>query len=157
MVQTVKLKIPQHIWDELYRQLGERGKGQTESGAFLLGKSGELVVEDILYYDDLEPGCLDSGAIHLTFKAFIRLSNYCQLKGYEVKADVHTHPGEYTQQSWIDEENPMIKIKGHMALIVPNFALPKQCDMDNLGIHEFMGDGFNWKSYHYKDRIIEVI
>jgi hypothetical protein len=157
MEQMPKLQITQSLWNELYCQLEIRGKGQTESGAFLLGKQGQPLVEEVLYYDDLEPGCLDSGAIHITFKAFIALSDYCILKAYEVKADIHTHPWNITRQSDIDEENPMIKIKGHLALIVPYLALPERCDMNNLGIHEFQGNGFNWKSYQFKDRVVEIV
>jgi hypothetical protein len=42
----------------MYKELGRRGNGETESGAFLLGKAVHPAVETVLYYDDLEPGCL---------------------------------------------------------------------------------------------------
>lgn len=157
MDQEVKLIWKKDFWGQLYRQLRVRGKGETESGAFLLGQNGSKQVTDILYYDDLEDGCLDSGAIHLTYRAFMRLTDYCQKKQLTVKADIHTHPAGITSQSKIDRENPLIKIKGHMALIVPHYAIPAKCDMNNLGIYEFLGNGYHWKTYHFREGVIKVI
>lgn len=151
-----KLIIEMSFWDELYEQLGRRGNDETESGAFLLGKEGTPDITDVLYYDDLEPGCLDSGGVHITNRAFIRLSDYCLDKALVVKADIHTHPGRLTGQSFIDRENPMIKVKGHIGLIVPFFAWPRKCDMNLLGIHEFLGQGFKWKSYKYSDGLLVI-
>ncbi|MEP2670493.1 MAG: hypothetical protein ABJH04_15935 [Cyclobacteriaceae bacterium] len=155
-MDTVKIRITKELWGKLYSELRDRGNGETESGAFLLGNESSNEIIDVLYYDDLEPGCLDSGAIHLTNRTFIRLTNYCHENSLSVKADIHTHPGRFTSQSFIDEENPMIKVKGHIGIIVPFFALPSNCDFKKLGIHEFLGNGFRWKSYKYSDRVFVV-
>lgn len=156
MEKLPKLIFTKQFWDELYIQLRTRGMGIRESGAFLLGPENDTAITDVLYYDDLEPNALDSGAIHLTAKAFITLADYCLAHKLTVKADIHTHPRKWTQQSNIDIENPMIKIKGHLALIVPSYAMPRKCNMNLLGIHQFLGGGYNWKSYHYKEGIIKI-
>jgi hypothetical protein len=155
-MDTTKLRISRKLWEKLYSELGSRGKGETESGAFLLGSERSNEITDVLYYDDLEPGCLDTGGIHLTNRAFIRLSDYCYEKALSVKADIHTHPGRITSQSFIDEENPMIKVKGHIGIIVPFFALPPKCDFKKLGIHEYLGNGFQWRSFKYRDDVFLI-
>jgi proteasome lid subunit RPN8/RPN11 len=63
----------------------------------------------------------------------------CRARRLQVVADVHTHPGHYWQSS-IDRANPMIPERGHIAIIVPNYAnhpyFPGQ-----IGIYEFLGQG----------------
>jgi proteasome lid subunit RPN8/RPN11 len=157
MDQEVKLIMKQCLWDEVYNQLKARGKGETESGAFLLGPTGDAHITAVAYYDDLEAGCLDSGSVHLTFLAFMGLTDICRVKQLTVKADVHTHPSSIIRLSGVDRKNPLIKIKGHIALIVPYYALPPVCDLDMLGIHEFLGGGFNWKTHEYNDGILKIV
>ncbi|MBS1682166.1 MAG: hypothetical protein JST48_10665 [Bacteroidetes bacterium] len=152
-----KIILKKSLWEALYAELGKRGKGETESGAFLLSAENSMEIVEFVCYDDLEPGCLDSGGIHLTAKGFIKLWDYCFENKLEVRADIHTHPGRSTRQSYIDKDNPMIKIKGHIGIIVPHLALPPQCEMNALGIHEFMGNGFVWKEWKFGDGIIKVI
>jgi hypothetical protein len=147
-----KLVMTEAFWDELYIQLRLRGNGETESGAFLLSKEGSNEIVAALYYDELEPGSLDTGGVHLTQRAFIRLSDYCVDNGLVVRADVHTHPYGSVRQSGIDEENPMVKIKGHVALIVPHFAQPTVCDFNSLGTYEYQGNRFRWTSHHFTEK-----
>lgn len=63
----------------------------------------------------------------------------CRRLGVKVVADIHTHPSGYAQ-SKLDQLNPMIPEKGHLALIIPNFAkrlyLPGE-----IGIYEFTDQG----------------
>lgn len=157
MEKLAKITLSKKVWNELYVQLRNRGMKVRESGAFLLGREDCEAVTDLLYYDDLEPHALDSGAIHITAKAFIALADYCLANQLTVKADIHTHPGRITRQSSIDEANPMIKIKGHLALIVPLYAMPRRCNLKLLGIFEFLGNGYNWRSYQYKDGIVKIL
>lgn len=157
MEKSARISMSKKVWGELYTQLRNRGMGIRESGAFLLGQDDSTEITDVLYYDSLEPNALNSGAIHITAKAFIALADYCLTHHLTVKADIHTHPGKITRQSGIDETNPMIKIKGHIALIVPSYAMPKKCNLKLLGIHEFLGDGYNWRSYQYKDGIVKIM
>ena len=156
MESRVSLIIKESFWNQVYIELGKRGQGETESGAFLLAKEDSNEIVDVLYYDDLEPGCLDSGAIHLTNKAFIRLADYCVEKRLTVVADIHTHPGGITMQSRIDKENPMIKIRGHIGIILPYFARKPECGLERIGLHEFLGNGFRWRSYKYSEGILTI-
>lgn len=153
----IKLTIKKDFWDNLYKELGKRGNGETESGAFLLSRIGSCEIINCLYYDDIEPGCLDKGYVHLTSRGFKKVWDFCREKELTVTADIHTHPGSITRQSNIDKENPMIKIKGHMALIVPNFAQRSDMDFTELGIHEFLGNGFNWKQWGFSSGVLSIL
>jgi hypothetical protein len=56
-----------------------------------------------------------------------------------VVADIHTHPGaSFPRQSHSDETNPMIGQKGHIALIVPDFAL-SHVNANQIAIDEYQG------------------
>jgi len=140
------LEIPTPLWRALCLELRCRGRGENESGAFLLAKPGSVRVERILYYDDLDETALDSGIITFHAPGFVRLWDYCGREGFRVVADVHTHPTEWTGQSWSDQIHPMIAIAGHIALILPNYA---QHDVDTLhgvGIYEYLGD-HKWRKH----------
>lgn len=64
----------------------------------------------------------------------------CRVRGLQVVADIHTHPSGDYRQSSIDRANPMIPEKGHIAMIVPNFA--DRCYLPGeIGIYEFRGGG----------------
>lgn len=114
--------------------------GQRESGGFLLGcQEGQFrSIKMFLPYDDIDPGCLRGNIIFDGSKMDI-VWRVCRNHGLKVVADVHTHPGSYGQ-SVMDQSNPMIPEKGHLALIIPNFAkrlyLPGE-----MGIYEFVGRG----------------
>jgi proteasome lid subunit RPN8/RPN11 len=65
----------------------------------------------------------------------------CRRRGVQVVGDVHTHPGGFGQ-SEVDRANPMIPERGHLALIIPNFAR-EFCLPGDIGIYEFRGrDGW---------------
>jgi proteasome lid subunit RPN8/RPN11 len=63
----------------------------------------------------------------------------CRARDLQVVADVHTHPGGYWQ-STIDRQNPMIPERGHIAIIVPNYADDRYLPGE-IGIYEFLGKG----------------
>jgi proteasome lid subunit RPN8/RPN11 len=155
--EKIKLTIKKDFWDNLYNELGRRGNGETESGAFLLSRKGACEIIDCLYYDDIEPGSLDKGYVHLTSLGFRKVWDYCREKDLMVNADIHTHPGSITNQSTIDKENPMIKIAGHIALILPNFAQRPDIDFKEIGIHEFLGNGFNWKRWDFSSGVFSIL
>src|ERR1700752_1997236 len=104
-------------------QLAERGHGQRESGAFLLGPiDGDgSTVTAVAYYDDLAPDCL-SGDIRFPQEGFTELWRLCRLNGMRVLGDVHTHGGSWVGQSGTDRTNPMVAQRGHVSLIAPHFA-----------------------------------
>jgi hypothetical protein len=118
-----RLRISWFRWWRLVRQLRRRGGGRRESGAFLLGRRDERggTISAFVFYDDIDPGALSRGYVHLAGAALNKVWERCTATGLEVLADVHTHPGR-ADQSPSDQEHPMIAIRGHTALIIPNFA-----------------------------------
>ena len=90
--EKIKLILQLRLWNNLYKELGRRGNGKTESGAFLLSNKESCEISDCLYYDDIEPGCLDKGYVHLTSFGFKKVWEYCIENDLTVRADVHTHP-----------------------------------------------------------------
>jgi hypothetical protein len=96
------------------------------------------------YYDDLDPHCLDKGYVNFDGRAYGKLWALCRESGQIVVADIHTHPGR-ARQSWTDQQNPMIAQKGHVALLLPNFALHRN-RLDELGVYEYLGS-YHWNEY----------
>jgi proteasome lid subunit RPN8/RPN11 len=127
-------------WRELVRELDRRGKRRHEAGAFLLGttQSNRHEVKDIVFYDDLDPDAYASGVCVLYGDAFAKLWTLCRERELSVVADVHTHPGAGFQ-SYADRTNPMVARKGHIAIILPDFAR-WPVDSSQTGIFEYCGD-----------------
>lgn len=119
--------------------LRERGGGVRESGAFLLGrKQGEArVITHFIPYDDVDPNALQ-GIIVFDGSRMDRIWAKCAALDVDVVADVHTHPGPDYRQSTIDQANPMIPRRGHLALIIPHFAA-REFRPGEIGIFEFRG------------------
>jgi proteasome lid subunit RPN8/RPN11 len=145
------LSCSNRLWAYGLKELRHRGmSGLRESGAFLLGTTtGEKKrIIRFIYYDDLEPHCLDTGCVVLTGTGYGPLWKICRESGLSVVADIHTHPG-IAHQSDTDRKNPMVALAGHIALIVPNYA-KRIVGPSNLGIYEYQGD-HRWSSHGGKD------
>jgi hypothetical protein len=117
------LELRQGLWEELLAHLRRQGGGVRESGAFLLGHKAEATrtVTSFLPYEQLQADALQGDYVSLNAASFAKLWELCGKKGLSVVADVHTHRFG-AGQSRSDRENPMIALRGHVALIVPNFA-----------------------------------
>lgn len=150
-VKSKVLKIPVLLWRRLYSELRKRGKGRRESGAFLLGTGSRIC--DFICYDDIDPTALETGIVKIHGAAFVGLWEYCALHQVKVLADVHTHPGAWTEQSHSDRSNPIVSQLGHIAIILPNFASRKWPSLQGAGIYEYMGD-HRWKSGRIKISIL---
>jgi proteasome lid subunit RPN8/RPN11 len=135
-----RLSCSSKLWRAGLKELRRRGDDHHESGAFLLGRSdGERRrVERFVYYDDLDPHSLDTGIVVFDGAGYGPLWKTCRESGLEVVADVHTH--EYApKQSPADRANPMVATRGHIALIVPNFA-ERVFTPAELGIYQYEGE-----------------
>lgn len=132
-------------WWQLVRELRRRGDGVRESGAFLLGRrsSGRSAVLDFVFYDEIDPGALSRGHVHLSGEALNKVWDRCAVTGLEVLADVHTHPGG-AGQSDSDQAYPMIALRDHTALIIPNFAR-SALNLRGVGVYRHLG-ARNWIS-----------
>lgn len=142
-----KISMPSAIWIDLVVELERRGNGVRESGAFLLGNiaSGRREVVAFIPYDDLEPGCLDTGYINFTSAGYRKLWRRLKECGLQVVGDIHTHPGRPIQ-SGIDRNNPMMPNAGHIALILANYAEDSPTPA-NAALYIFKGNR-QWESYH---------
>jgi hypothetical protein len=135
-----RISCPRKLWAHLGRELWRRGKGMHEAGAFLLGveRRGRLAVHGIAFYEDLDPQAYDSGVCVLQSDAFAALWKICREQRLTVVADVHTHPS-VAKQSASDRTNPMVARRGHIAIVVPDFA-KAPVSAEALGIYEYCGE-----------------
>ena len=131
------------LWRTGLAELGRRGRAERETGAFLLGVEQECSgrsrreVLQFVYYDDLDPHCLDTRIIVFDGAGYSPLWAACRSTGLRVVADEHTHPG-IARQSAADRDHPMIAVRGHIAIIVPRFAMTVP-PVAELGIYEYLG------------------
>lgn len=139
-----KLTISCTHWSKLIRGLKKRSKGIRESGAFLLSKPGSGMIDRIVFYDQFDKSVSDTGIIQ--FKGGYDFYIYLEKNALEVFADLHTHPTEATNQSWSDRNHPMIRTKGHIAIIAPEYAnniflMPKDCSF-----YKYKGE-YKWDKF----------
>src|SRR5215207_9267172 len=99
-MKSAELKIPQRLWNDLLSELRRRGNARRESGAFLLARGTESVVSEFVCFDDLDPDALATGIITFHAEGFAKLWKLCRDHNARVVADVHTHPNEWTGQSF---------------------------------------------------------
>ncbi|MEP0986020.1 Mov34/MPN/PAD-1 family protein [Ekhidna sp.] len=125
------------------RELKRLGNNTRESGAFLVGKKGSRKISSYLPYTMFDPNCLDSGIVRFSSNGQVRLSKYCREHNLTVLADVHTHPGSSTQQSYADKTHPMVNRKGHIAYIIPFYAKGMWPLFSGVSFYEYQGD-FEW-------------
>jgi proteasome lid subunit RPN8/RPN11 len=133
-------------WDDMVTELGRRSlNGGRETGAFLLAPhdgDGKRVTR-VLYLDDLDPNCL-VGGIHFHGSGYSKLATMCEREQLRVVGDVHTHPGSWVGQSDVDRDNPMLALRGHFAVIMPDYST-RPMESHEVGIHEYRGED-GWKS-----------
>lgn len=145
LVPECRINCPRRLWKQILTQLGRRGEGRHESGAFLLGRGtgSSLEVKEAIYYDELDSNAYSTGVCVLFGDAFAKLWAICRERGLTVVADAHTHPGA-ARQSGSDRANPMVARAGHIAIIVPRYA-EAPVVISDLGIYEYQGE-HRWKN-----------
>jgi hypothetical protein len=115
----------------------------------LIDEGGRRRIVDYLLYDDLDPHALDTGIVYLDGRYFGELWDLCARRNLTVIADVHTHPGG-SGQSQSDRAHPIIAQAGHIALIVPNFAMAP-VDLSAVGIYRYRG-AHDWQTIAVRQR-----
>lgn len=140
------LEVPGALWGALMAHLREQGGDVRESGAFLLGHKTDAgrVVMRFLPYERLQSDALRGDYVALNAASFAKLWEVCRAESMTVVADVHTHPFG-PGQSRSDRTNPMVALKGHIALIVPRFAKGNPRPQD-VGLYVYEGN-HQWASY----------
>ena len=147
-----ELTCSDELWQLLLVQLRERGRsGERESGAFLLGHevAERRRISQFVLYDDLDPNSLDRGIVHFNGKHYGALWERCRAADVMVVADVHTHPVG-SHQSPSDRDHPMIATAGHIALIIPEFAM-RNASMEEIGMYRYLG-GRRWYTVPISER-----
>jgi proteasome lid subunit RPN8/RPN11 len=141
-----QLSVSSRLWQAGVQELRRRGEGKHESGAFVLGhwQGVQRHMSCFVYYDDLEPHCLNTGVVIFDGSGYGPLWQLCRSTGLSVVADVHTHPG-LARQSPDDRAHPMVAQAGHTAIIIPRFAT-EPVRIEELGIYEYEGN-HRWRSY----------
>lgn len=152
----MKRKISTKLWAQLIEQLCRRGKNERETGAFLLGPFGTGDITEFICYNDLDAEAFDSGIIIFKSEGYMPLWKHCLEEALTVLADVHTHPGNWSGQSTADQTHPMISQRGHIALIVPNYATREQQTLRNVGVYEYQGD-LKWKIIKKKSNSFQIL
>lgn len=132
-----KLQCSERVWLDGVAELRRRANGRSEAGAFLLGniKNDIRAIHRFLYYEDVDPHCFDNGIVEFDGRLLYLVHNECKKLGMRLVADIHVHPGGYGQSS-SDRANPMDPRSGHIAMILPNFAVGK-FQPGQFGIYEF--------------------
>ena len=144
------LELRQALWEELLAHLRRQGGGVRESGAFLLGHKAEVTrkVTAFLPYEQLQADALQDDYVSLNAASFAKLWELCGKEGLSVVADIHTHRFG-AGQSRSDRENPMIALRGHVALILPNFAQGGR-GFQGVGMYVYQGS-HRWSSHSGSD------
>ena len=106
--------------------IGAAGRKPRERLPFpprFLRRNGRVRIVDFVPYDDLDPGCLETGIVEVRRPLLRRPVGLCaRSENSTVVADVHTHPSG-SGQSDSDRAHPIPYRKaGHLALILPDFA-----------------------------------
>lgn len=132
------IAAPKRLWTYIVASLRSKGGGKRESGCFLLGDIGARVrfVRDVVFFDELDASC-ETGHLSLNARAFTELWKICKMCNMAVVADVHTHP-HGVAQSMTDERNPAVSQVGHVAMILPNFAMSTR-KHEGLGLFVYRG------------------
>jgi hypothetical protein len=133
-----EITCPKPTWAAGVAELRRRAGGRLESGAFLLGRrDARREIEEFVFYDDIDPGALRNGIVQIDGSRLGALWQHCRETRREVVADVHVHPYGYGQSA-SDRANPIIAEIGHIAMILPNFALGDGLP-GGIGIYQYEG------------------
>jgi proteasome lid subunit RPN8/RPN11 len=132
------------MWLKLICGLKHRSKGVKESGAFLLTKPNSGKICRVVFYDQFDKSVSDIGIIQ--FKGGYNFYIFLEKQNLEVFADIHTHPSDATNQSRSDKNHPMIRIKGHIAIIAPEYARSILLMPNDCSFYEYLG-GYEWAQF----------
>jgi proteasome lid subunit RPN8/RPN11 len=149
------LDISIDLWSQLVADLARTGEGRRESGAFLLGTlAPHRKILSYMLYADVAPDAQYVDYVLLLGKHMAQVWEACEQRALQVVADVHTHPAG-PAQSPSDRANPIISLAGHVALILPDFAMGIVTPSD-VGVHEFQGNA-HWQSWFKHDAATRLI
>ncbi len=139
------LFVPLELWQRTWLGLRARGDGQREAACVWAGESSdrEERVSEVIFLDDL-PGVESFALQHRTTRtATAVLFEQLREKRLSIVADLHTHPEEWVDLSWVDKAHPIEYRPGLTALVLPGYATGAP-SLDETGVHIYLGDG-QWR------------
>jgi len=130
------LSIPKKMWEGTLTELRERSAGWRESAGILCGRviGSEWIVEVVRFHHHL---CDDRGrplSIRLTESAKYQLYGELNRLDLRLIAGIHTHPKDWVDLSWIDQQNQLCSRRGFWSIVVPWYA-EQTWELDAMGIH----------------------
>lgn len=139
------ISISSELWTRTWTRLRAHGDGQREAACIWAGDSSdhEERVTDVIFLDDL-PGVEAFALQHRTTrKATEALFTQLRDKKLSIIADVHTHPADWVELSWIDRAHPIEYRPGLTAIVLPHYATSSP-NLETIGVHVYLGDG-QWR------------
>lgn len=135
-----RIELPAHLWEETMGGLAARSQGVREAACIWAGTraSDTCRASEVLFLDDL-PGAIGHARSHRTPRqALEALFSHLRLKGLQIIADIHTHPGSWVGLSSEDRKHPIEFRVGLVAIIIPHFA-QMAVKLTEAGVHEYLG------------------
>lgn len=148
MIKNKPIVIPEELWQHTWSGLRTRGEGAREAACVWAGSCSEReeLVSEVVFLDDF-PGVKSFALQHQTSRtATDALFEGLRVKRLSIIADVHTHPEDWVDLSWVDKAHPIEYRPGLSALVLPYYATSIPA-IATTGIHIYLGDG-RWKRLH---------
>ncbi len=99
-------------------QLRACGHGRRECVVYWIARTGDIEVIDVVHPDHSASmgGYTVEGAWLARF--FLELAD----QDHRAVARLHSHPGRWVEQSWIDDEFVLVPSPGFVSIVIPSFA-----------------------------------
>ncbi len=147
-----KLVIPSSCWEATWSGLEKRSDSTRESACIWAGRREKEVwsVEKVIYLDDL-PGVRGYALRHsVPPEASAELFKILRSHKLQIIADVHCHPEDWVDLSWVDQQHPIEYRVGLIAVVLPWYAASTPSLMET-GFHEYLGD-LKWRRLETEEK-----
>jgi len=118
--------------------------GGHEGIVFLLGRelpNVTLLTSALAPRADHSPGRVVCDA-----EAISAAQSAARKHGLGLLAQVHSHPGDWTEHSEGDDDLVLMPFEGMLSLVVPRYARFGMRPLSNLGVHQYQGS--RWVAIH---------
>jgi hypothetical protein len=130
------MRVAAELTERLFEQLRTCSGGAAECVAYLTVAQAE---PDLI--DDVVHAVHESSDDHYVVDAAWLNRLFIELvDGHRsIVAQVHTHPGDWVEHSWIDDAYPIVPMPGLLSVVVPRHAIDP--DPATFGVHRLQPDG----------------
>jgi proteasome lid subunit RPN8/RPN11 len=150
------IKISESLWQSTWSGLSQRGQGRRESACVWAGErfADRWVVHDVVFLDDL-PG-VHGGRLHhcTTRPAVAALLSRLRSAGWQIVADVHTHPRDWVDLSPVDRQHPIEHRIGLVAIVLPHYGRGP-IRLESVGVHEYQGS-YRWRTLPLAETLTKI-